>query len=96
MSVETRDQRHKQYKKELDHVIKEVLDQDNDSAIEKALKMHRYKNVLDLVCSTDGEINALDFINKKCDVIKLTMYELKKFAFPRFLSFLLPRRVHIQ
>ena len=89
MSVETRDQRHKRYKKELDHIIKEVLDQDDDSDIEKALKMHGCKNVLDIVSSTDSEINALDFINEKGDVTELTICESEKNSFfPRFLSFL--------
>ena len=43
MLVKTCDQRHKRYKKKLDHIIKEVSDQDDDSAVEKALKMHRCK-----------------------------------------------------
>ena len=48
-----------------------------------------------IVSSTDSDINALDFINKKGDVIELTMYEFKSSPFLGFLSFLLPRRMHI-
>ena len=80
MPVETHNQCHKRYKNELDHIIKEVLDQEDHSDIEKALKSHQFKNVLDLVSSTDGEINALDFIDENGDLIELKTYKLAKFC----------------
>ena len=73
MSVETRDQRHKRYKKELDHIIKDVLDQEDDSAIEKALENHMCKSVLDIINATDDDINALDYVDDKGNVIELTI-----------------------
>ena len=78
MTVETRDQRHKRYKKELDHIIKEVLDQEDNSDIEYAFKQHGFKCALDIISATDGEIKALDFKDAAGDVIELKTYELAK------------------
>ena len=49
MTVERCDQQYKRYKKELDYVIKEVLNQEDDSDIEYTLKKHGYKTVLAIV-----------------------------------------------
>ena len=78
MAVETRDQRYKRYKKELDHVVKEVLDQDDGSDIEHALKKHGFKCVLDIISATDSEVKALDFKDAAGDVIELKTYDLAK------------------
>ena len=69
MAVETRDQRYKRYKKELDYVVKEVLDQDDGSDIEHALKKHGFKCVQDIISAIDSEVdNAIDReINSEVD-----------------------------
>ena len=62
----------------LDYIIGEVLDQDDDSDIHKALKKHKCKNLLDMVSLSDGEINALDFLDDTGDVIELKIFDLAR------------------
>ena len=78
MADETRDQRYKRYKKELDHIIKVVLDQADDSGIEQAHKEHRCRSVLDIIIAKDSEINSLDFTDTLGNVIKLTTCDLSR------------------
>ena len=70
MVVETREQQYKRYKKELDHIIKEVLDEENDSDIKKPLQEYRYENISDMVSLKDSGIIALDFTDDSGDVIE--------------------------
>ena len=79
MATETRSQRFKRYKEELDYIIGEVLDQEDNSDIHKALQKHNCKNLMDMVSSSDSEINALDFIDDKIDMTELKIYDLAKF-----------------
>ena len=62
----------------LDYIISEVLDQEDDSNIHKALKQHKCKNLMDVVCLSDGEINALDFLDDTGDVIGLKIFDLAR------------------
>ena len=78
MTTETRNQRFKSYKEELEYNIGEVLDQEDDSGIHKALQKHKCENLIDLVSSSDSEINVLDFIDDKGDMTKLKIYDLAK------------------
>lgn len=78
MVTETRNQQFKRYKEEVDYIIGEVLDQEDNSDIHRALQKYNYKNLMDMVSSSDSEINALDFIDDKGNVTELKKYDLAK------------------
>ena len=66
------------YKKKLDHIIKDVLDQEGDSDIEHAFKKHGYKCALDIFSANNSEIKALDFKDAAGDIMELKSFELAK------------------
>ena len=78
MAVETCDQRRKRYKKKLDYILEEVLDQEEISDIHKALVKHECKTIIDVISSTDSEFNTLGFKDDSDDVVVLKKYELSK------------------
>ena len=78
MATETRHQWRKWYKEEMDSVICDVLDQDNDSDIHKALEKHGCQSLIDIAMSSDGEINALDFLDEDGNIVELGIFNLAK------------------
>ena len=74
----TRKEKLKLQKDQLMYVIKEVLFEEEDSNIAKALNSHGCESMRDLIGLLDKELHALDFKNDDGDIIELKTFKLSK------------------
>ena len=73
--VVTRQEKQQQQLEHLSYVIEEVLEKGKNSNIAKALHTHGYNSVPALMMADRSEINGLDFVNYKGNIVELLTSE---------------------